>query len=254
MNANFRTVMAYSCRNDQCDNINGVGCTRINRYSNPDFLYNGLALGTATEDCVRAINDVRAEVAGYYTHVSTGTPSPIGSPTTVSLPPTPSPTRSSSTCSDVTVRFQVNGKSRSCTWVAKKNTEKRCSNSIISSNCPETCGTCNSPTASPTAPSSTPAPTSTSSCSDSTDSFTVGRFTRTCVWAGKGNTFRRCSKQVVAENCPVTCDYCGCNDTIGKFSVGTRLKTCNWVKKNTGKRCTIAGVSTKCPKTCGGCR
>ena len=69
-NANFRTILAYNCQAGQCDRNVGGGCPRIPRYSNPNFSYNGLPLGSSSMDNARAINDARVEVAGYYKHVS----------------------------------------------------------------------------------------------------------------------------------------------------------------------------------------
>ena len=90
-NGSFRTTLAYSCRTGQCDNNSSNGCSRIKRYSTPNVFYNGLVLGTSGENNVRAINDVRVEVAGYYEHVSS-TPPTAPTPTSNSPPPTPSPT------------------------------------------------------------------------------------------------------------------------------------------------------------------
>ena len=82
--ASFRSIMAYNCRNNQCDNISSNGCTRVMRFSNDQFLYQNKAMGTATEDSARKINDVKATVAGYYTHV------PVSSPTVSPKSPSPS--------------------------------------------------------------------------------------------------------------------------------------------------------------------
>jgi len=64
--ANFRTIMAYNCRTNQCDANGGSGCSRIQRFSNPTGTYNSLPLGDAGSDCSRRHNDVRSIVASYY--------------------------------------------------------------------------------------------------------------------------------------------------------------------------------------------
>jgi len=108
--ANFRTVLAYDCIANECDNNVGGGCTRIPRYSNPHFNYNGLALGDTNNDNVRQMNDVRKIVAKYFTHISSTsaptatTPAPfIPKPTTSpSSKITYNPVRDESTLDPVT--------------------------------------------------------------------------------------------------------------------------------------------------------
>jgi hypothetical protein len=87
----FHTVLAYGCRTDQCDNNQANGCTRINRYSNPNFLYNGKALGSAGENNAQIVNNVRVEVAGYYQHGGERN-TPIASPITPTALPIKAPT------------------------------------------------------------------------------------------------------------------------------------------------------------------
>jgi len=67
----------------------------VNYYSNPNTLYNGMAVGNAQTDNARRINDVKATVAGYYPHGAT-TPSPVPitpAPTAAPVPITSAPTR-----------------------------------------------------------------------------------------------------------------------------------------------------------------
>lgn len=55
--SSWRTVMAYNCTR---------GCPRLNYWSNPGNLYNGVAMGTATlNDNHRVLNDTAATVAGF---------------------------------------------------------------------------------------------------------------------------------------------------------------------------------------------
>jgi len=79
--ANFRSIMGYSCRSGQCDKNKGGGCTRVQRFSNPNFKYNGKAIGTPLHDNARQLNNVRQTVAKYYTAPNPG-PSPGPNPTT----------------------------------------------------------------------------------------------------------------------------------------------------------------------------
>ncbi|HEX9941707.1 MAG TPA: M12 family metallo-peptidase [Thermoanaerobaculia bacterium] len=54
----WRTIMAYNCT--------GLGCPRLNYWSNPNNLYNGVPMGTATKnDNHRVLNDTRATVSAF---------------------------------------------------------------------------------------------------------------------------------------------------------------------------------------------
>jgi len=64
--AEFRSILAYSCKQGQCDNNKGNGCTRVQRFSNTKELYNGKIIGTADSDNARQINDVKATIAAWY--------------------------------------------------------------------------------------------------------------------------------------------------------------------------------------------
>merc|ERR1719203_1530301 len=81
----FRTVMAYNCRTDQCDNNLSNSCTRVQRFSTPDSAYswNSKSIGEANANNAQRINDVAQTIADYYDEVPTG-PTP---------PPTPAPTK-----------------------------------------------------------------------------------------------------------------------------------------------------------------
>merc|ERR1719161_3270915 len=58
--------MGYNCRTGQCDQIKKNGCPRVQRVSNPAITYQGKAMGTATANNAKRINDVRKIVAQYY--------------------------------------------------------------------------------------------------------------------------------------------------------------------------------------------
>jgi len=92
--AQFRSILAYNCNSGQCDNNAGGGCTRVQRFSNPNYLYNGKAIGSPEHDNARRINDVKATIAAYYTSVPAG---PTSSPTPA---PTVAPCTSSADCND----------------------------------------------------------------------------------------------------------------------------------------------------------
>ncbi|WP_323022491.1 Ig-like domain repeat protein [Pararhodobacter sp.] len=69
----FRTIMAYANRcSDQ-----GISCTRINQFSNPEVSYNGRATGIlagnpGAADAARWFNAVREAVAAYRPEVGSG--------------------------------------------------------------------------------------------------------------------------------------------------------------------------------------
>lgn len=54
----WRTIMAYNCT--------GSGCPRLNYWSNPSKLYNGVPMGTTTRsDNARVLNTTRTTLAGF---------------------------------------------------------------------------------------------------------------------------------------------------------------------------------------------
>ena len=66
--ADFRSIMAFYCISDQdCDNIQGFGCTVVQRFSNVEFTFDNKPIGTSGSNNARAINDVAATVANYHT-------------------------------------------------------------------------------------------------------------------------------------------------------------------------------------------
>ena len=67
-------------KKDQCDNLKADGCTRIQRFSNPTYLFNGKPLGNEFVDNARWINEVSADVAKYYTSNFNPTPTPAPIP------------------------------------------------------------------------------------------------------------------------------------------------------------------------------
>merc|ERR1711862_779330 len=64
--AKWRTIMAYGCQANQCDNNPGTNCPRIQRFSNPDLQYEGDVIGTSLANCAKRINDGKQTIAAYY--------------------------------------------------------------------------------------------------------------------------------------------------------------------------------------------
>jgi Metallo-peptidase family M12B Reprolysin-like len=64
--ATFRSILAYPCKVGQCDNMPKNGCPRVQRFSNNQYLYNGLAIGDANNNNVQQFNTLRAMVASHF--------------------------------------------------------------------------------------------------------------------------------------------------------------------------------------------
>ena len=163
------------------------------RFSNPNNLYNGRPIGTATEDNARKVNDVRVQVAGYLPHGGTGSP-PTQSPT--SFPSSASPTSTPTACRDSPLKFKVKIspnkiKLKDCAWV-ENDTNTRCDYRGVSRTCRLTCGKC-------------------SKCADSPLEFKVEinaiMKKKRCTWAAK-NINNRCNRFGVKETCPLSCQLC----------------------------------------------
>jgi hypothetical protein len=92
----------------------------------------------------------------------------------------------SPSCVDSPLPMRMNRKSRTCAWVARFNTSRRCAkNGVRDHSCPSTCnGNC---------------------AADSGRRFQVnGKFKR-CRWVARRNTAKRCEKNGVKETCRNTC-------------------------------------------------
>jgi hypothetical protein len=159
----------------------------------------------------------------------------------------PSTCGSCGTCSDATKRFIVTLKngtnaSRSCAWVANKNTEARCAIPGFAETCRATFGYCYS-----------------DSPNEFAFSFNGKQLTKTCVWVARKNTEERCDITEVAYNCPETCGTC-CTDSSERISFNfngnpVEEKTCEWVdRSNTEDRCAVLPqVALNCSRTCNSC-
>jgi hypothetical protein len=64
--ATFRSIMAYDCKVGECDNMPKTGCPRVQRFSNTQFLYNGLPMGSVLHDNAKQFNSLRSMVSSYY--------------------------------------------------------------------------------------------------------------------------------------------------------------------------------------------
>jgi hypothetical protein len=67
-NAAYMTILSYSCKVGQCDNMPKDGCPRIQRFSNsdPSYTYNGKPIGNSKNDNARQFNSQRSLVASFY--------------------------------------------------------------------------------------------------------------------------------------------------------------------------------------------
>ena len=97
-------------------------------------------------------------------------------------------------CQDIAKSFEYNnGKSKNCKFVSKKNTELRCNRKSALANCPVTCGD------------------DACQCYNTAEPFKLwesGTNRNWCTWAESWNTDKRCRKNKVRANCPVTCGVC----------------------------------------------
>ena len=72
-NAQFRTITAYSCKANQCDNNPGTTCGRVGRFSNPNLTYGGSPTGTALSNNARVLNENAAAFAAYKASIVVAT-------------------------------------------------------------------------------------------------------------------------------------------------------------------------------------
>ena len=104
-------------------------------------------------------------------------------------PPTPTPP---SICEDSTRPFLVNFRDRTCDWVSKAGTAKRCQKGggAVATHCPKTCGTCDN-------------------CVDAKMRFYLknGKL-KSCEWVAKTNSAKRCKKIGDDSTCRFTCGNC----------------------------------------------
>jgi Metallo-peptidase family M12B Reprolysin-like len=65
-NAEFRSILGLDCNVGQCDNLAKAGCPRVQRFSNTFAPYNGKAIGSATQNNARNLNEQVAKVAAFF--------------------------------------------------------------------------------------------------------------------------------------------------------------------------------------------
>lgn len=180
--------------------------------------------------------------------------------------PTSSPTSSPTyDCEDSPLRFQVKIKDdefikRYCSWV-KIKPSGRCKLKGVREHCPQSCRRCQN-------------------CADSSLKFKfvydgIEEY-RKCKWVAHQDTDFICSTvEGISTTCPLTCGTCTektampsgaptpapsnilpCHDSALRFKVnnGDELinRSCSWVKASPD-RCSLTGVPSMCPLTCGTC-
>lgn len=112
--ARLRTIMAYDCVPDECDNNAGGGCIRVARFSTPNKKFNNIAIGSeGTENAVLTINNELSTVAAYYNHGGIITDAPSVTPST-SLMPSAAPCLNNEI--DVEVHFTSDGYPDENSW------------------------------------------------------------------------------------------------------------------------------------------
>jgi len=124
----FRTILATDCRTGQCDKNSSNSCTRVQRFSNDEFLYNGSPIGGESVDNARQHSDVFATVSAYYqcipvTEIPTSTPTE--SPTNV--------------CFDSVLGISA-GSNATCPVISANI--GYCDYSSVQSHCPVICDSC----------------------------------------------------------------------------------------------------------------
>jgi len=131
----FRSILAYNCRTGQCDNNSSNSCTRVQRFSNDEFLYNGLPIGNAQTDNARQHSDVFAMVSQYYQCTPENNPTEY--PTESLTFPTERPTNT--LCYDSTLGISA-GSNGKCPAIS--NNLEYCDYGSVQSHCPVVCDKC----------------------------------------------------------------------------------------------------------------
>mmetsp|Transcript_24655 Transcript_24655/g.37984 ORF Transcript_24655/g.37984 Transcript_24655/m.37984 type:complete len:758 (-) Transcript_24655:51-2324(-) len=104
-NANFRSIMSYSCRSGQCDNNKGGGCTRVQRFSNTAYKYGGRPIGDAKSNNAKYLNaGPLAQVAAFRKDPNAAPPPTVPPPTSQ---PTPTPTKVSCGNGEASIEFNL---------------------------------------------------------------------------------------------------------------------------------------------------
>ena len=223
--ARFRSILGYGCRSGQCDrNPANRACTRVQRFSNTKYMYNGRPIGTASEDNTRVVNEAKADVAQYFRHVS---PQSFRFPTVI---PSSTPSRD----------LAIYGPSESPTRPPSPQP------SSIPSTRPSLKVSRN-----PSDP-----PTS-DGCFDSPLDFIIDKKEIVnCEWVSNDKK-DRCDTKGVNKSCPLTCDNCmTCSDSSLKFIITapkSQNRKCRDIGKKEGVSCDVPFIRSTCRNACGVC-
>ena len=81
----YRSILAYNCKNTQCDNNPYTSCTRLPFFSNPNLTFDGKDMGNTSTDNARKINENAQGIANLLATVSSF--QPTDAPTTPAVSP-----------------------------------------------------------------------------------------------------------------------------------------------------------------------
>ena len=241
------------------------GCPRIQRYSNPDILFNGKPVGIKDKaDGARSINNVLSEVAKYFVHVDLDTDSPSIKPSNEpsSMPSnTPSdtfhPSMGPSQVPSISVSPSDSNRPSNSSSPSRSESESPSMSPSILSSEPSMYPSID-PTSLPSqlpsnAPSHIPSsvhsstPT-TSVCEDNSD-FKFWKNPKkqdkqiSCKKIKKEKDIKKyCSgRKEVSENCRLACRLCEANEEMDQctndrnytFAIKSgELKSCDWISKS----------------------
>jgi len=62
----FRDIMSYDCVPGECDNNYGKTCSRVQRFSNTYYTYEGLKIGDKNNNCAHHINSKLPPIASFF--------------------------------------------------------------------------------------------------------------------------------------------------------------------------------------------
>jgi parallel beta-helix repeat protein len=173
-------VTCNACSSNQCSDSAGIFVLENGLTKPCDWV----ARSNTSERCaLEGVEDTCRQTCG----------SCVGSTVAPAATPSAAPVSvSSGSCVDSPLRMMVDGRSRSCVWVARTNTESRCALENVASHCPVTCNACSS-----------------NQCSDSSSTFVLENgLTKPCDWVARLNTSVRCALEGVEDTCRQTCGTC----------------------------------------------
>jgi hypothetical protein len=272
---NFRTIMAYNCVQGECDKNRKSGCTRIQRFSNPNvkFNYKNKKAGDVGADSASHIDNVANEVAAYFsrptqlpTHVPSVEESSAPTAMSSSLPsitaPSSGPTTAASAAPSLAPSSLPTALPSNAPSVEKSSAPTATPSSLPSS-LPSITASSSGPSAvasvDPPKPSPSTSPTlevDGVQCADN-DEYQIEKVNgelKPCSWLTKNkftNT-RFCGRKAVRENCPKSCLTCDNDDYLVLRNNGLQNR-CSWLneKENRRKRfCNQEEIIKNCPISC----